>query len=484
MSRLKRNIKNSVYNVADVVLYPLAFFATIPFFMKQLGEELFGLWMLMNSLIITFQILNMGLGPAIMKFTALYKHKSEEEKLSNIISAGVSYSLLLLFISISAGLIISYFTGRGYLFQLPLQIRETGAIAIVITGCIIGLKFIEQTLLHVFKGIERFDFYFYLNNGIRFLTLIINLVQVSYFKSLTSMLAVSAIVTLSMLLLQFLLLKRLVPTFRMSFQFTSVWSKQLLQFGLFIWIQSLIVIIVFQLDRYIVIANWGPVELGYYALVSTIFVNIHTIITAGASWLIPRIVAQTSAQEQQLQLYRNLRAYVSTTGILLLGLFSFLYSPLFSVWIGAEKLQHIKNYTLLFIALEFFYLLIITPAMFMNYSGRIKTGTAIIYIVSLLNIAGIIIGYSVLQNAEGLIIGLIISTAVAVPVIYMLVNKILFNKPLLHELLFFLLLPSIGCIMLYSENSILKGSLFMLLLLLCRLYFINFEKNKTALLFQ
>ena len=484
MSHLKQNIKNSVYNVADVIVYPLAFFVTIPFFMKHLGADLFGLWMLMNTLIITFQILNLGLGPAIVKFTALHKTTHDQPEQSNILSAGISFSVILACISILAGLIISYLTNKGVFFDLPQNLRSTGAAAIMITAFIIGSKFTEQILLHTFKGIERFDLYFFINNFIKFLTLIINIIQVYYFQSLTAMLAVSLCVTILMIAFQIWLLYKMIPGFEFKWQVKTSSAKKLLQFGFFIWIQSIIIIIVFQLDRYFVVSFWGPAELGYYALVSTIFVNIHSCISATATWLIPRLVAQNPGSEKQKSMYLNLRAFVTITGITILGIFYLLYQPLFSIWIGTEKLKHIESYINLFTAFEFFYLLLVVPPIFMNYSGFIQKGTMIIYFFSVLNIFGIICGFLYQQNGNGLIMGLLVSTAVSLPFVYYFVNRILFRKVFLYELAFFLVLPLIACMMIYLEGVEQKVTVFIIVLLLCWLYFIKFERNKIMHLFR
>lgn len=484
MSNVARNIQNSVYNTADVIVYPVFFFAAVPFFMAHLGEEIFGLWMLMNTLILSFQIFNLGLGPAMMKYTALYHSTKNETALKNTISTGIGISLLLFVLSLGVGSLMAFFISKGLLFRLPASITPLASKAMIITSFIIGTKFCEQALLHVFKGLERFDLYFIINNSIRFITLGINLIQVFFLKSLTAMLAVSAAVTVVMLLVQLLVLKK---TNKHIQPFPSIKKEnlqELMKFGFFTWIQSLIVLLVFQVDRFIVVSKYGTVMLGYYALTATIFVNIHTCITAAAYWLVPKITAQYQHETGKTDLYKSLRAFVTITGIAVLVLFFICYKPLFTLWVGSEKLLQLDDFIPLFTAFEFFYLLIIVPPLFLNYSGHIKQGTRVIYIVSLLNIAGLIGGFSFTGSITGMLWGLLLSTIAGVLIVYEIINKLFFKKAFFSETLFFITASALACVVIVFPVLFIQLGVLCLMLIFSWIYFVKIEKTDIRLLFN
>lgn len=484
MSNVKRNIKNSVYNVADVVFYPVVFFATIPFFMNQLGEEVFGLWMLMNTLIITFQLLNIGLAPAIVKYIALYRAAQDKQKLNEVITTTISISFILLVVSIVLGIILSVLVQTGNLFNLPSHLESLAAKTTLITSLIIGLKFTEQILLHVFKGLQRVDIYFFLNNGIKFSILLINIVQVLYFKSLVAMLLVNLCVTVIMLLVQVLCIKKILPFYKLQIGIDTFHKNEILRFGFYTWVQSVIVIFVFQMDRYIVVTKFGLVQLGYYALVSTIFVTIHTCFTATCSWLIPKVVAHTVSDTEDNKLFLSIRAFVTIISLLGLALFYLIYEPLFIWWLGTVKFKLMHNYIRLFTAFEFFYLLMIAPPMYLNYSNRIKAGTRIIYIVSIFNIVGLVVGYLIMKSAEGIIYGLLVSTFVATAIIYQQINKILIKKSFVTETLFFLALAAFACTLIWCNVFLIQLGIFVLLIVASWSFFIRYEKNKISILFD
>ena len=90
-----RNIKNTIWNILEVTLSPLLFFISIPLFLNYLGEEHFGVWMLLNAIILVMQAFNLGLN------IATYKHISEAIKqrdwtlASHSLNTNISLTILL-----------------------------------------------------------------------------------------------------------------------------------------------------------------------------------------------------------------------------------------------------------------------------------------------------------------------------------------------------------------------------------------------------
>ena len=221
MNSKSQNIKNSIWNIIDVALYPIIFLATTPFFIDHFGEQVFGLWMLLNSLLIAFQVFNFGLSTSTVKFVAQYRHLNQAQRLKIVINTNLSVSVLLFILSILLGFIISWNVKTNNLFDLPVQLRPTASIAIEITCAIIGLKFIEQIFLNAFKGLNRFDTYALVNGIIRFGTLGVNILQLFFHQSLVTMLVTNLLITVVMLLVQFFLLKKSVKGYAMRFFFSG-----------------------------------------------------------------------------------------------------------------------------------------------------------------------------------------------------------------------------------------------------------------------
>ena len=484
MNSKNQNIKNSIWNIIDVILYPITFLATTPFFIAHFGEQVFGLWMLLNSLLIAFQVFNFGLSTSTVRYVAQFRHLNQEQRLKIVINTNLSVSVLLFILSILLGFIISWNVKTNNLFDLPVQLRPTASIAIEITCAIIGLKFIEQIFLNAFKGLNRFDTYALVNGIIRFGTLGVNILQLFFHQSLVTMLVTNLLITVVMLLVQFFLLKKSVKGYAMRFFFRKRFLKETGQFGLLTWLQSVAVIIVFQLDKYLVITHYGPEELGRYAITATIFVNIHTVLTACVTWLIPKLIKYKNSINESRQLYMTMRAFITILGIIALSVFYIVHEPFFNLWIGADRFGKIKEYVKLFTVFEFFYLLIIAPPLYLNYSDHLRSGTLVIFLTSIFNITGILVGYFLYNSIPGILYGLIISTMAAAILVYGLMYKIVTPKKIFPEVFVFPGFSVLASTLVLTGSHILQFAILGGIIFLLYLAFIKKEKFSLNALFE
>ena len=467
-----------------MILYPITFLATTPFFIAHFGEQVFGLWMLLNSLLIAFQVFNFGLSTSTVRYVAQFRHLNQEQRLKIVINTNLSVSVLLFILSILLGFIISWNVKTNNLFDLPVQLRPTASIAIEITCAIIGLKFIEQIFLNAFKGLNRFDTYALVNGIIRFGTLGVNILQLFFHQSLVTMLVTNLLITVVMLLVQFFLLKKSVKGYAMRFFFRKRFLKETGQFGLLTWLQSVAVIIVFQLDKYLVITHYGPEELGRYAITATIFVNIHTVLTACVTWLIPKLIKYKNSINESRQLYMTMRAFITILGIIALSVFYIVHEPFFNLWIGAERFGKIKEYVKLFTVFEFFYLLIIAPPLYLNYSDHLRSGTLVIFLTSIFNITGILVGYFLYNSIPGILYGLIISTMAAAILVYGLMYKIVTPKKIFPEVFVFPGFSVLASTLVLTGSHILQFAILGGIIFLLYLAFIKKEKFSLNALFE
>ncbi len=155
MSLAGKTIKNSIWNLFSF-LWPLGLvFLSIPFFISRLGMEEYGIWVLVGSTVGMFEVLNFGVGDAIIKFVSEYQGRNELYATQKIIA-----NCLTLCIMISAAVIVTslfilpYFTG---FFKIKTVSKET--INYVLMSAIIGfvLNLFMTNVFAVFKALQRFD---------------------------------------------------------------------------------------------------------------------------------------------------------------------------------------------------------------------------------------------------------------------------------------------------------------------------------------
>ena len=111
----RREFKNSLWNTADVLVLPMLMLLVSPFFIKKLGPAEYGIWMIVNSIIISLGIVNIGAGDAAIKFISKYNALSDKENIKRIVASTFSLNIVITAIIIILGTIL-YFIIRNINF--------------------------------------------------------------------------------------------------------------------------------------------------------------------------------------------------------------------------------------------------------------------------------------------------------------------------------------------------------------------------------
>src|ERR1035437_4892595 len=101
-----KNISNAAWSSIEAIIYPALMLVATPIFIQRLGVELYGIWMLVNTIVASIGILNVGLGDATIKFVTKYLALKDKNGVIKIISATYSLYCVLGFLVI----VIAYIT--------------------------------------------------------------------------------------------------------------------------------------------------------------------------------------------------------------------------------------------------------------------------------------------------------------------------------------------------------------------------------------
>ena len=93
-----QHIKNAAFSLGEYVGIPLLYLAATPLLVQRLGLDLYGLWMLINSIVGISGVLNFGFGDATLRFVSMYRGRGEATSIVRGIRTayGVSTPIALL----------------------------------------------------------------------------------------------------------------------------------------------------------------------------------------------------------------------------------------------------------------------------------------------------------------------------------------------------------------------------------------------------
>jgi hypothetical protein len=129
-------------------------------------------------------------------------------------------------------------------------------------------------------------------------------------------------------------------------------------------------------------------------------------------------------------------------------------------------------------------MLIIAPPLYLNYSNQTRSGTLVIFLTSIFNIAGILVGYFLYNSIPGILYGLIISTIAAAILVYGIMYKIVIQRKIFWEVFVFPGFSVLASTLVLTGSYILQSAILGGIIFLLYLAFIKKEKFSLNTLFE
>ena len=346
-------------------------------FMEKLGEQQFGIWMWVNTIIASLSFVNIGFGDATLKYVAEYRSKGQMSRAAKVINGTLSVygaiGLGLAFSCFVAAEAISYFNLHRAIGiedankQLSIIVFQIGALTF-------SLRLVEQIVLSALKGLERYDASARLSILSKTVVLILNVWMVQQGFALVQIFLNSAVVTALGLVVEVLWLKRYVPQLSLIPTFNNPELKKVSGYGFWAWLGSIIHIFSSQMDKYIVTVLAGVNIFGYYSAAATMGERALGVTAAAAGFLFPIISARVSKNEPTLKLFYKSQT-VMIAGGMLGGLVAIWFQePIFGFILKekyAATAPYLHAYLLYFGTLT----CTVIPFYFLMGSGLVKYGT-------------------------------------------------------------------------------------------------------------
>jgi O-antigen/teichoic acid export membrane protein len=474
---IRANLKKILWSVSDVAFYPVIYTLTIPVFINAMGERTFGIWMLINAVMVAFQLFNFGLGTGTLRNVSRFLGNGNNKEISRTINTNLIITAIIGLACVGiAGILVFGMTHYDWL-NVDADIKPLLSRCILLAMPLLALKFVEQIFQYTLKAYERFDWASLVSMISRFGILGINLFLALHKSSLITMLFCNIIYLILIVGVLLFLVKKLNKHLEFDLRYDKKRIKEEVDYSKWTWIQSIFVILTYQGDRFLVMSNFGPSKLAYYTIIATMFNHIHMCFAALYPWLFPKVSKMMQQGEDTKNEYLKTRSFVIIFSVISLSVFYTVNRFLLTLWLGADKYEQVESFVSLFTIFELFFVFTIVPYAYCNSAGYEKLYTKITIVFTVLNFAGMVIGCRILNSAEGLIWGLI---ATSIP--GMMWQNYLLNKKILHRNVltetFFILVPSllIASAILYQNAVYQAGATVLALAGLYRFHYMSIKK--------
>ncbi len=445
--------RNSIWSILEAGIYPILLVLSTPIFIYKLGIEQYGLWMLINSILISFGMFNFGLGDATIKFVSTFLAKNDLSKIKKIVRLQLTTSIGVGLLIIAFSFLFSFIVEQFQLFGLSGENQKALLALLPIAGLMVSFRIVEQVLTSVFKGYEKYGKSSLLSIVSKSCILLVQIAVLFSNPTVYALLLYSAITFSVVLLLEFIYTFHFLKAGRKIFFFEQALFKEVFVFGGWAWLQSMVIIVAGQVDKFIVASFAGLEVLAYYSLGVMVFSQMHNIFSAAFSWLFPKIARKIENQEDSLQLFQQSRAMLVLVALTALIGLLLLSDFIFPLWVGDSMYDLSKVFITGFLTYEAFSILAIVPYFYLIGANRVKMNALLESAFKLLNVVCMFI-FFYFFGAVGLIYGLLFAAFIFIPAQDYLIFKQVFKQnqhPLLNSIL--LLIPSTGALILFFYPS-------------------------------
>ncbi len=463
-------VKNSGWTFLELVLYPLLMIAATPVFIHKLGIEHYGLWMLVSTISLGMNVFNVGMGDTNIRMISAFRAANDQKGIRMVFNHNFTLSVLLFLLACLVGLVLST-TGFIRLFYQGSQ--TVLAQQILLLACIsAGLKFIELTVLSVFKAFERFDRSSRLTLLSKNSVMLVNIALVLAGHGLAAILLSTVVINVLNILVQLLTLQRFqplinYPSFK-NLRFASVYSS----YNIWYWLQSVIGLLGFLADKLVVAWFTDVKTLGYYSIASLIGTQINNFFVAFGSFIFPRVSYRLAANDGIGPLYYVARSFIALPGWSIIALLLLFGDTIFRLWLGPEVFGNSIVFIKLYLVFQAGMLLIIVPHHIINGSRMVKLNSLFEITIRSTHLLCMLGGHAVF-GIQGILYGLIFSTFLNLPFQYFFFHKRIIPETGPVAFLQILLPVCFLTGLLLSDNFFYQLSLAICLVLSCKLIYFD-----------
>ncbi|QDU24149.1 lipopolysaccharide biosynthesis protein [Urbifossiella limnaea] len=147
--------RNVVWNTAGLVAETGAGFLVLPYLIVHLGQEVYGVWIVLGALMGYFGLLDLGIRGAVGRHVAFYHSRGDQEGLNRTLTGGMTFLS-----AVAVAAVAAILAGQSLFFQvfdIPPPQHETVQLALQLVAVQLALFLVSTGFDATLWGCQRFD---------------------------------------------------------------------------------------------------------------------------------------------------------------------------------------------------------------------------------------------------------------------------------------------------------------------------------------
>jgi O-antigen/teichoic acid export membrane protein len=341
LSKRELFIKNTLFNTAFKVLNQLIALFILPLFVKNLGSELYGIWVICNVVIGYLGIMDLGFSQGVMKYISEALSKKNTVQFSRVFSSSTALFFIIgtfvcIFILVFNEIILS-------LFSIDPMHFNSAKNLLIISALFSPLFWTARITDITFKGALQFKSYSILS-GLQAFGRTISMLYMVYFGyDIVTIFIISNAVYFILWLPSIIVLKRMFPALVFSYRNIKIKTiKEMAPFSLGVFYASLTSMLAIQLDSLIIGMALSMSAVTAYTVVSKLFYTAYQYMGMLSGVLQPTSF-HAFANNDRLAIEKLMEKGTKYMNMLYtpIGYMGIIISPMFiDLWMGQNYLHY------------------------------------------------------------------------------------------------------------------------------------------------
>lgn len=298
--------RNTIWNLVGTGLPLLLGAVTIPYLLKNIGIEAFGILTLIWALIGYFSLFDFGLGRALTQQVSAARGSNKYSNLPTLVKTGLCFTVIT---GILGGLLLAFLAEPLALHWLKISVllQPTSVQALLIASVGIPLTTLTTGLRGVLEGFEDFKDVNLLRVCLGVANFALPALSVMFLSNSLVWMVGGLIIARSVVLLAHAWLVHLkMPKGWTVANFSMKEMRALLSFGMWMLISNIISPLMVTADRFIISGMLGATVVAYYTIPFEFLIRVLVLPGALTAALFPRLslLLTTSIPEAE-KLYKS-----------------------------------------------------------------------------------------------------------------------------------------------------------------------------------
>lgn len=328
--------KNTALNFIGQVASLLVGIIAIPFIIRGLGTERFGIFSLAGVILGYFSVLDLGLGRATTKFVAEVLGKGQVERIQTIVWTSLIFIAGMSFFGAVLLSILTPFLVGDVLNVSPDLIAEAKFVFYVLSFSIL-ITLTTATFCGVLEAYQRFDLINFLRIPSDILTYLIPVIALLFGAGLPLIILLITIKNLMILVCYGFLSLRIMPSGRSFFSIDFKIASSLFTFGGWVALHNVFVYILMYADRFLIGGLLTMTAVTYYTVPYGLTSRLLIVPSSMVTVLFPAFSTLQALDREKLELLfsRSLKYLIIIMGLIALTFVVF-SKEILVLWLGSD----------------------------------------------------------------------------------------------------------------------------------------------------